>query len=394
MRPDHLLTASCAAEMLDITRATLYSYVSRGLIRSQPEANDPRKCSYNASDVQALKFARDRGRKPQQIAVQSLDWGTAGLPSRITLVERGRLFYRGQEAVQLAQTATLEDVACLLWNIEPRSAFNAAATSPALFAGLPKRLAAANALDRARALLSIATSNARSMWGRRPEHLVAEGVSLIRIAAAALLGAKPCSEPIHDQISQAWRLNRKGTDLVRSALVLLADHELNASTFAARVVASTDASLAACVCAGFAALSGPLHGGATLQVTALFDDADRALSIPHLIEERLRRGENLPGFGHPLYPEGDPRAKFLLQRLSRERTRVALIEAVENACGKLPNIDFALVSLCRQFGLPSDAAITLFAIGRTVGWIAHCIEQHIDGKLIRPRAHYIGVRPA
>jgi len=392
MRRHQLLTASMTAELLGVSRATLYSYVSRGLVRSEPDPSDPRRRLYKAGDVQTLKLAKGRSRKPQQIAAQALDWGTAGIPSRITLIERGRLFYRGRDAVQLARTATLEDIACLLWDVESPAAFKTDALA-ASFLGLSKRLGAVNALDRARALLSIATSDARSMWSRGTGHLIDEAVSLVRLTTSSLVSAEPTNAPIHEQIAHAWHLNRKGADLVRSALVLLADHELNVSTFAARIVASTDASLAACICAGLAALSGPLHGGATLLVAALFEDAQNAPSIPHLIEERLRRGEGLPGFGHPLYPDGDPRAEFLLQRLSRERTRLALIDAVENMSGNRPNIDFALASLCRQLSLAPDAAIILFAIGRTVGWIAHCLEQHADGKLIRPRAHYIGVRP-
>jgi citrate synthase len=394
MRANGLLTASVAAGLLGITRSTLYSYVSRGLIRSEPDETDPRKRRYRAADVHLLKSARERGRRPEQIAAQALDWGTAAIPSRITLVERGRLYYRGRDAVQLAQTNTLEDVARLLWNVESKDVFNTAPGS----AGAPigyrsKRLATVGALDRARAVLSIAMADAPAMCGREAKSLIDEGVSLIRVVAAALLGAEPACNPIHQQVAHSWGLRREGSDLVRSALVLLADHELNASTFAVRVVASTDASLAACICAGLAALSGPLHGGATLLVTSLFEEVERAASIPYVVEERLRRGERLPGFGHPLYPDGDPRADFLLRRLSHDRKRGALINAVESAGGQLPNIDFALVSLCRQLGLPPDAAIILFAIGRTVGWIAHCLEQHADGKLIRPRAHYLGIRP-
>jgi citrate synthase len=131
-----------------------------------------------------------------------------------------------------------------------------------------------------------------------------------------------------------------------------------------------------------------------MMVASLFEEIERAASIPDVVEDRLRRGEALPGFGHPLYPDGDPRADFLLRRLSRERKRVELIAAVESAGGLLPNIDFALVSSCRQLGLPPNAAIVLFAIGRSVGWIAHALEQHADGKLIRPRAQYIGTPPA
>ena len=342
MRTNHLLTAAAAADLLGITRATLYAYVSRGLIRSEADETDPRKRLYRASDVQTLKSGREHGRRHEQIAARALDWGTAALPSSITLVERGR---------------------------------------------------AAGALDRARILLSIATANARSQYGRETKRLIEDGVSLVRIVAAALLGAEPSCHPIHQQIAHSWRLGRRGTDLVRTALVLLADHELNASTFAVRVVASTDAPLAACICAGLAALSGPLHGGATMLVASLFEEAERVASIPKVVEERLRRGERVPGFGHPLYPDGDPRADYLLRGLARERKRDALIAAVESAGGQLPNIDFALVSLCRHLRLAPDAAIVLFAIARTVGWIAHCLEQHADGKLIRPRAHYIGTRP-
>jgi citrate synthase len=395
MRANHLLTSSAAAGLLGITRATLYSYVSRGLIRSEADETDPRKRLYRAGDVQILKSARERGRGHRQIAAQTLNWGTAALPSRITLVERGRFYYRGRDAVQLAQADTLEDVAGLLWDVESKSVFNAApALADVSFAGLRGKLETVGALDRARILLSMATPHARAMYGRETKRLIDEAVCLIRVVTAALLGTEPSCNPIHQQVAHSWRLSRRGADLVRAALVLLADHELNASTFAVRVVASTDASLAACVSAGLAALSGPLHGGATMMVASLFEEIERAASIPDVVEDRLRRGEALPGFGHPLYPDGDPRADFLLRRLSRERKRVELIAAVESAGGLLPNIDFALVSSCRQLGLPPNAAIVLFAIGRSVGWIAHALEQHADGKLIRPRAQYIGTPPA
>ena len=368
MRHHPLLTATKASELLKISRATLYSYVSRGLVRSEPDPNDSRRRLYRASDVQTLKSAKGLSRKPQQIAAEALDWGIAGIPSGITLVERGALFYRGQDVARLARSATLEDVACLLWNLESSVAFKAgSASAAAAFSGLTTRLRAANALDRARALLSITTSGARTMRSREIGDPIDEAVSVLRLTTGALLAAMPANEPIHQQIADAWNLNRKGADLVRSALVLLADHELNVSTFATRVVASTGAALAACVCAGLAALSGPLHGGATLLIPALFETAAHAPSISRMIEDRLSRGEGLPGFGHPLYPDGDPRAEFLLQRLSRDQTRLAVIGAVEKASGHLPNIDFALVSLCRQLHLPPDAPITLFAIARTVG---------------------------
>jgi citrate synthase len=153
-------------------------------------------------------------------------------------------------------------------------------------------------------------------------------------------------------------------------------------------VASTRAPLGACVLAGLAALVGPLHGGMTNEVRGLLadpavtDDPDGAVAI------RLARGERIPGFGHPLYPDGDPRAEVLLSRMAPRAPAQRLIEAVQTMTGVAPNIDFALVALEQRLHLPSGAAFALFAVGRTVGWIAHALEQWRDGTLIRPRAVY------
>ena len=173
-------------------------------------------------------------------------------------------------------------------------------------------------------------------------------------------------------------------------LVLAADHELNASAFAVRVVASTGASLGACLNAGLSALSGPLHGGTTSLVEILFDEVVAAGDAAGAVETRLRRGDGIPGFDHPLYPDGDPRAAALLPHLPADRLRDDLAAVMAETAGRLPNIDFALVALRRALGLPRGAALALFAIGRTAGWIAHALEQRRDDKLIRPRARYVG----
>jgi citrate synthase len=182
--------------------------------------------------------------------------------------------------------------------------------------------------------------------------------------------------------------------LIRAAVVLCADHELNASAFAARVVASTGASLAACVAGGLAALSGPLHGGTTSLIEILFDEAEQLGDAARVVHDRLRRGDRLPGFGHQLYAGTDPRAAALLALLPADATRERLISAMDRIGGKAPNVDFALVALRRAAGLPRGSALAIFAVGRTVGWIAHALEQHADGKLIRPRARYTGVAPS
>jgi citrate synthase len=176
--------------------------------------------------------------------------------------------------------------------------------------------------------------------------------------------------------------------LIRRTLVLTADHELNASTYATRVVASTRAPLGACLLAGLTALVGPLHGGMTNEVRHLLADPLVAADPSGAIAVRLARGERIPAFGHPLYPDGDPRAAALLSRIQLSPRARRLVDAMQSMTGIAPNIDFALLMVEKRLRLPTGAAFAMFAVGRTVGWIAHALEQWRDGTLIRPRAVY------
>jgi len=387
------LEATDAARALRVTRATLYAYVSRGMIATEADPTDPRRRLYRAADVERLCKTKERGRKPKAIAAGTLDWGVGALASRITLVEGGRLFYRGRDAAALAEHAGLEDVARLLWDCGGDDPFGRPPLSNLPWRSLPKVLSDAAPVERCRALLPLAEAGARAIWNREPARLASDAAALLRLVAACMIGARPEAAPVHEQMARAWRLDRAGADLVRAALVLLADHELNASTFATRVVASTGASLAACVSAGLAALSGPLHGGATALAEALLDEVARTGDARAVVEARLARGERIPAFGHPLYPDRDPRADFLLRRLPDDEARSALVAAVDGIVGQPPNVDFALASLRRTLDLPPGSGLVLFAVARTVGWIAHALEQNTEKKLIRPRAEYVGIRP-
>jgi citrate synthase len=187
----------------------------------------------------------------------------------------------------------------------------------------------------------------------------------------------------------------RATAAVDRALVLLADHELNVSTFAARVAASAHADPYAAVLAGLSALSGPRHGGVTDRVEALLLEVEALGGASRVVHERERRGELVPGFGHPFYPGGDPRARMLLETAQtlpgRSRTAAAafaLVEAMAEAGRAAPNVDMALVTLRAALGLPRGAAAGLFAVGRCAGWIAHVLEQYAAGFLLRPRARY------
>ena len=393
MPQTRLITAQSAAARLGISRATLYAYVSRGFVHAHPDANDPRRRLYSADDIDRLAGNKARGRKPSDIAAATLDWGLPSLSSGITLIEGGRLFYRGRDAARLAASATLEETARLIWQCDDDPFGEASPRLAAPAAKLIGTLADTFPIDRCLALLPLAEVGTAMTWQRDPRRLRVDAAALLRLMAAAAAGVAPNDEPIHRRVARAWGLDDRGADILRAALVLCADHELNASAFAVRVVASTGASLAACLSAGLSALSGPRHGGMTSLVEIMFAEAERFGDASRLVQERLRRGDILPGFGHPLYADADPRATALLELLPPDDTREALRDAMDRIGGKAPNVDFALVSLRRALRLKAGSAFALFAIGRTVGWIAHALEQQAEDKLIRPRARYTGPAP-
>jgi citrate synthase len=190
----------------------------------------------------------------------------------------------------------------------------------------------------------------------------------------------------------------RGRRALEMALVLSADHELNSSTFAARITASAGSDLYACIAAGLAAASGPRHGGATLRVEALVQEAVDAGSAAEVVRERLARGARLPGFGHPLYPDGDARARHLLN-VARKlgggqvSTMLRIADAMREAGHAEPNLDFGLVALAEALGTGPTSAGYLFAAGRLAGWVAHITEQREQGERLRPRARYVGKLP-
>ncbi|RWF25258.1 citrate synthase [Mesorhizobium sp.] len=367
------LTREQALERLNVRPQTLYAYVSRGRIGMKPDEADPRRSQYRADDIAALATRRDRGRSPQAIAESAIAWGEPAIATSISTVLHGRLIYRGKDAVEFSATATLEETAGLLW----------ASGRPVSFASLTPSAAGQSGTPTAFARLSALAAEGWPSLGRRPAMLQQDGAAATSALATAL-GATPGSEPVHARLAQGWSVEDDGADLIRKALVLLADHELNASTFA-----STGAPIAACLLAGLATLIGPRHGGAGAAAIALVEDAER-LGADEAIARWLAHDRPLPGFGHPLYPEGDPRAEGVFSGLEIDEGLSRLRKAVLAATGLHPNIDFALAAITRSLRLPADAPFRLFALGRSVGWTAHAIEQVTSNRLIRPRARYDG----
>ena len=374
-----------AAEVLDrlgVRPQTLYAYVSRGRVRAQPDPADPRRSRYRASDVAALQTRKSRGRKASEVAAAAIAWGEPVLPSAITTVAEGRLFYRGRDAAVLAETETLESAARLL---------RGGGGDPSPRWGRPDPPAGPDMRSRLFAALALRCASDQGALGRAAAALDDEAASLLDVVTDAVCGAIG-EGPIHLRIGLAWGCDRKGLDLIRRVLVLLADHELNPSTFAARVAASTGASLSAATLAGLATLSGPLHGGMVARVRRLAAAAETE-GPRQVVAARLAHWTPPPGFGHPLYPDGDPRARALLKSLAIPAPLLALRSAVEDATGARENVDFALAALAEALALPEDAPFVLFAVARTAGWLAHAREQARDGAPIRPRARYIGPAP-
>jgi citrate synthase len=315
---------------------------------------------------------------------------TPVIASSICLIEDGRLYYRGADAIQLSASAALEDVAALLWQAEPG---DSAVAEPAV-----KSAPASGVIERCQIQLAALADADLPALDLTRRGVIRTGWRILHALAACVAPAALGAAPVHCLLAAAWGLDETGADIVRRCLVLLADHELNASTFVARCVASTGATPYAVVAAALAALSGRRHGGAAARAEALFVDLARDRDPLALMAARLARDEDLPGFGHFLYPQGDPRATAILDAVIRgipaaRNAIAAAVAAGTRLTGRFPNVDFALAAAATALKLPPNAALSLFVIGRTVGWVAHAIEQYETGSLIRPRARYTGRRP-
>ncbi|MFO0674161.1 MAG: citrate synthase family protein [Polyangiaceae bacterium] len=400
--PERLVPTAEAARILGVRVETLYAYVSRGLLESFGGARS-RGRRFRLGDLARLKARSEARAGHTAVAAGALRWGEPVLDSAITAIDARGPIYRGHVAVDLVRRGvTFEAVAELLFTgtlptsppswaarAYPRAGAHGERGTPL---ALGAAVLAAGLADESRhdAPREAELSRARTLipWLARS------------IGAAAPMRAKEDSVAARAAVALGLRPTARVRAAIDAALVLLADHELNASSFAARVAASTGADLYACLAAALGTASGPLHGGAADRIEALLDAIDDPARVASEVEARSRRGEGIPGFGHPLYPAGDPRATPLLERAvaiaprSREvRIAVALGRRMEKTRGERPTVDLGLVALTAALGAPRGAAASLFVLGRTAGWVAHVIEQREARFLLRPRARYVGPPP-
>jgi citrate synthase len=396
MKTSQWMDAGDAAALLRVSRATLYAYVSRGYVRSQKASRSSRERRYSREDIDRLRLRTEERRDPAKAAARALHWGVPILESSIALIDGERLYYRGHDAVTLARSRSVADIASLIWT----GGFDALPTST-----LAKASHRADRdlpfVARAQAALARASAQDPLAYDLRPASVALVGWRIVGVLTHATTVSSDAETTIDGTLARTWHTGTAGADLLRSALILCADHELNVSSFTARCVASAGSNPYAVVIAGLAALEGIKHGGASRRVEFMLESMRRTRSLNAAMAERLQRGDALEGFGHPLYRTGDPRAAAILELLreryprSQERAFIEdVADAARSAIREYPNLDFALAALTRVMRLPAGSGLVLFAVGRSIGWIGHAIEQYATGQLIRPRAKYVGSMPA
>jgi citrate synthase len=390
------MTAKEAAARLGVKPATLYAYVSRGVLTRHRSPSG--QSSFDPAEVDRL--AR-RGRPRRGPAS-----GEVVIESRITSLGADRPFYRGRDALDLAASHSFESVAEWLWTGDPGvlerppAPWRAPEAGPvagrAAQAGLPADVLP---LERLQVIVPALAATDPMRNNLDPAAVLDVGRGLIAGMVDSLAGPA-ASGGIAQRLWVKLRPARRRSPLVdalRTALVLVADHELAASTLAARVAASVRADPYAAVMAGLATMSGPLHGGASLGAESMLAGADGPGSVREILRLRLRRGERIPGFGHMVYEPTDARATALMGRirdLTPDHPTLAVAdETIAEARRRrvpMPNIDFALAVLTRVAGMPVGAGEAIFAVARTAGWLAHAREEYERRTRLRLRAVYIG----
>lgn len=396
---NQFVTSTEAAELLGVSPATLYAYVSRGRLHST-RGHDGRSRVYARSELE--KLLGKRLRLPNELHATD-----SGFESSLTLVQNGCLYYQGVSATTLAESHPFLSVAWLLWTGEPSGNLPAATAAGPLWTDRHKELwpliKDLPPLARCQSLLALTEHEDLAPLDRRPVKVQRTGLRILHLLAAALTGKRPNSAAtLADLIQGAWLPKEKdAARLINAALVLLADHDLNSHSLAARCAASAGASPYGVVMAGLGTLEGVRQGAVEEQVAALLREATADGDAASVVANRLARGDDLPGFGHDLYPEGDPRCSFLLNRLTHQRPGHPLLtmadrlaKAAEERLGLRPNVDFALAVLSGILGLPPGGMLGLLALGRTAGWIGHALEQYASGSQLRLHTRYVGRKPA
>jgi citrate synthase len=398
------LSTKEAAGLLGVKPETVYAYVSRGQLSSR-RGSGGRGSTFDAGEVEAL------ARRNRRDASGSGSGGDLSVRTRITLIESDRYYFRGVDAVDLATRHTYEEVAEWLWTgrMRPGGTFTAPAASVAVARRAVEALPGHAAPTDQLRVATIAAATADPLrFDLSEDAVLGAARTLIPTLVAAL---PPAGHHLCDEGPLAHRLwtrlsvhqdpDEASLRALDTALALLVDHDLAASTLAVRVAASARAHAYAAVSAGLGVIEGPLHGAASGLAHRLLQDVlDQGDAAP-VIAGELRAGRRIPGLGHRLYPGEDPRARALFALLEQiPRAEPALLAArdiVATTTRHAPlhaNVDLALAVLTASCGMAPAAGETIFAVARTAGWIAHALEEYGERPLrMRPSGLYAGPKP-
>jgi citrate synthase len=427
-----MLTAAEAAALLGVKLGTLYAYVSRGWLKSY-RRKVGRQALYRRADVEALRgvSAPERGRRARSLPDAS-SWVTVAQPataeggtpgvivaeSAVSSIMDGRLSYRGYPIDELVERASFEEICLLLWNgerpgLEETQALRAEIAAARMPAPVTAALAAVGRQVQPLLRLAVMMPSLAAMERDSPARPRIGQARLI-ISMLPLALARSPDWRASDVKNTKVRPGGVATalfarvigefadweaEVLDRVLIACAEHELNASTFAARVVASTGADLYASVLAALCSLSGPIHGGACDRIENMFAQLDEGARLDTLLTGYAEKHLLPPGFGHAIYPLGDPRAlllKKVASSMARHKgkrlfdTALRVEEAVWKRERLRPNLDFYLTVCTRMLGFPFGMPAAVFAVGRAAGWIAHSLEQYANNRLIRPRMRYRG----
>lgn len=372
-------TAREAAARLGISLATLYSYVSRGVLQSVPDPDGSREKRYPAHLVDELAARRPRR-----------DSGETGDGTKAPVFEwrERRPVLAGHDAISLATSRSVGEVAALMWSGDVKRSGPLFASVNALPASLDRLLELTDTLapiERMQVLLPVAAEADPGSWDLRTIPAARSGATILHLlTAVACESADVPAEGIAGTLRSAWcpRI-RRSEDVLRAAIILAADAGEDAAAQAVETVAGAGSHPYAAVSAGLGALQGTRLGARTRRIEALLHEIDRGSEAKPVLRARLERGESVPGFGRLPGHLADPRAATILDLLERSGAPardinrvIGLVEAIREMLGEPPSLEFALVATGSVLRLPRDAALTLMAIGRSIGWIARCIGRY------------------
>ncbi len=373
-----------ALARLGVKAQTLYAYVSRGRIAARPDPDDPRRSLYAVSDIVRLSGAEAEAGEIGQLLPPPDYSGPLDFEVRsaVSMCADGRLFYRGMDAVQLAETATLEDVARRLWDARAANPFAEVRPRVGSMPGPSTR-------GRLFAALARRAEEDCELKPRPAAELRVECARVLDEAVDAIAGGGPRLF-LHQRLARAWKVQERDAHLIRRALVLSCDAGLDAPALATRAAADGGASPAGAALAGLVTLAGsPVLvdlGRVSAWVVAVRRQAVDAA-------RRAHEAGALSGFGDPDWRDGDPRAAALLAVADLPPDLSRAMREGEEMTGRVPNLALALVAVARRLELPRDAAADLLMIGRLAGLLAHALDQTTNGSPIRARLRYVGPEP-